>query len=132
MGFPPTDDEDPDLIAGQIEGSMRGMFVADLNAAHAVVTDETIIIQFGQSVHGDPDALIRVTRTTGKFQSLRPYGDWVWEVFGAITIKRIPTLDPQTNIFAALQNSSLLLGAEEGVALSGSYYRSAPVSYPVD
>ena len=68
------EDDNPAEVAGQIEGAMRGTFVADLNAAHAVVTDTTITIAFGQSLHSDPDALITVTSATGKFQSLRAVG----------------------------------------------------------
>jgi hypothetical protein len=111
-------------VDGTIIGDMTGSFVADLNAAHAVVTDETITIQFGQSVHSAPDALIQVTQTTGKFKSIHAVGDWEWHVQGTVTIARVPSLSPQMNIFAALQNSALLLGAEEQVVLSGSYTRS--------
>jgi len=120
------EDDNPAEVAGQIEGAMRGTFVADLNAAHAVVTDTTITIAFGQSLHSDPDALITVTSATGKFQSLRAVGSWQWHVLGTVTIARVPALPPQTNIFAALQNSALILGAEEETVLSGDYSRGAP------
>ena len=124
--FTAWDDESPLQVAGEIVGTIMGSFVADLNAAHAVITDQTITIKFGQSVHSEPDALIQVTQTTGKFQSLHAVGNWQWRVSGTITIARVPSLPPQLNIFAALQNSALLLGAEEEVVLSGSYVRSAP------
>ena len=120
------EDDNPQLVAGQIVGAMNGTFVADLNAAHAVITDTTITIAFGQSLHSDPDALITVTETTGKFKSVRAVGDWQWRVSGTITIARVASLTPQNNIFAALGNSALILGAEEEVVLSGSYARSSP------
>jgi hypothetical protein len=113
-------------ITGQIVGAMSGTFVADLNAAHAVVTDTTITIAFGQSIHSDPDALITVTETTGKFKSIHAVGDWQWRVAGTITIARVTSLTPQNNIFAALQNSALILDAEEETVLSGEYSRGRP------
>ena len=39
---------------------------------------------------------------------------------------RIPDLDVQTNILAAVANSDLLLYADEEIVLAGSYYRTAP------
>ncbi|HEU0010590.1 MAG TPA: hypothetical protein VFT34_12310 [Verrucomicrobiae bacterium] len=120
------EDDNPAEVAGQIEGAMRGTFVADLNAAHAVVTDTTITIAFGQSLHSDPDALITVTSATGKFQSIRAVGDWQWHVLGTVTIARVPARPPQLNIFDALTNSALILGAEEETVLSGDYSRGAP------
>jgi hypothetical protein len=120
------DDENPLQVAGKIAGTMTGSFVADLNAAHAVTNELTITIKFGQSVHSAPDALIQVTETSGKFQSIDAVGNWQWHVSGTITIARVPSLPPQLNIFAALSNSALLLGAEEDVVLSGSYVRSVP------
>jgi hypothetical protein len=113
--------------SGQIIAEMNGVFVADLNAARAVVTDETITIAFGQSLHSDPDALITVTQTTGKFKHIRPVGDWEWRVSGTITIARVADLPPQTNILAALQNSALILAAEEEVVLSGQYNLGHPL-----
>jgi hypothetical protein len=113
-------------VSGQIIGAMNGTFVADLNAAHAVVTDTTITIAFGQSIHSDPDALITVTETTGKFKSIHAVGDWQWRVRGTITIARVLSLTPQNNIFAALQNSALILDAEEETLLSGEYSRGRP------
>jgi hypothetical protein len=113
-------------VSGQIIGAMNGTFVADLNAAHAVITDTTITIAFGQSIHPDPDALITVTETTGKFKSIHAVGDWQWRVAGTITLARVPSLTPQNNIFAALQNSALILDAEEETVLSGEYSRGRP------
>jgi hypothetical protein len=120
--------QNPAKIAGEIKGQMTGTFVADLNAAHAVIGPDTIIIQFGQSVHSAPDALIAVTETTGKFKSIQAEGNWEWRVSGTITIARVPSLAPQLNILAALQNPALLLGAQEEVMLSGTYTRSSPAS----
>src|SRR5262249_27682294 len=114
------EEEDPAQIAGEIIGHMSGSFVADLNAAHAAIGDQTITIRFGQSVHSAPDALIQVTSTSGRFQSLHAVGDWEWHVRGTVTIARVAALPPQLNILAALQNPALLLGAEEEVVLSGS------------
>jgi hypothetical protein len=113
-------------ISGEISGAMQGAFVADLNAAHAVATDTTITIRFGSPLHAGPDALIDVTGATGKFQSIQAAGSWQWNVSGSIVIARVPALSLQVNIFAALQNSALILHAEEDVVLSGSYERSAP------
>jgi len=120
------DEDNPEQVSGRIAGAMSGTFVADLNAAHATITDSTITIAFGQSVHSGPDALIQVTQTTGTFQSLHASGDWDWRVSGTVTIARVATLDPQTNLLGALRNSALLLGASEEVVLSGQYTRSQP------
>ncbi len=113
-------------VSGEVSGTMQGAFVADLNAAHAVATDTTITIRFGSPLHTGPDALIDVTSATGKFQSIHPADSWQWHVSGSIVIARDPTLSVQMNIFAALQNSALILHAEEDVVLTGSYTRSAP------
>jgi hypothetical protein len=121
-----ADDDDPDAIAGEIEGNMAGEFVADLNAAHAVITENTITVSFGVPLHEGPDALIEVTSTSGKFQSIQAQGDWEWHVSGTITIARDANTDPQSNIFAALSDASLILNAQESVVLSGSYVRSTP------
>ncbi len=120
------DDDDPSDIAGEITGAMTGAFVADLNANHALITDTTITIQFGAPLHSYPDALIELTGTTGKFKSIQAEGAWEWHVSGTITIARIPSLNPQVNILAALVNSALILHAEEEVVLTGAYLRSMP------
>jgi hypothetical protein len=40
---------------------------------------------------------------------------------------RVPEMDVQTNIMAALApQSPLLLGAQEEIVLAGSYYRTSP------
>ena len=123
------DDDAPGEIAGQIFGDVEGTFVADLNADRAVVDEEagTITIVFGAELHDDPDALITVTETTGKFKSIHAVGLWEWYVSGTITLALVDGLPLQDNIMAALaSNSPLLLGAEEEIVLSGSYYRSSP------
>jgi len=128
--FALTDHNDinPDEIAGQILGDVEGTFVADMNAANAVVdeTAGTIVIAFGAELHDDPDALITITETTGTFASIQAVGLWKWHVIGTITCARVPDLSVQDNIMAALGNNDLLLGAEEEIVLSGSYYRSLP------
>jgi hypothetical protein len=122
------DDDDPGEIAGQIFGDVEGTFVADLNADRAVVDEEagTITIVFGAELHDDPDALITVTETTGKFKGIHAVGPWEWYVSGTVTIALVDGLPLQTNILAGLGNPDLLLGAEEEIVLSGSYYRSSP------
>ncbi|MFC1633575.1 hypothetical protein ACFL5Z_01925 [Planctomycetota bacterium] len=123
-----NDDNEPDKTTGQIFGDVAGTFVADLNAGRAVVDEEagTITIAFGADLHDDPDALITVTETTGKFKSIEAVGPWEWYVSGTITIALIEGLPLQTNILAGLGDNTLLLGAEEEIVLSGSYYRSSP------
>jgi hypothetical protein len=113
-------------VAGTLTGDVAGTFVADLNPARAVVDDEagTITIIFGVPLHDEPDALITITETTGKYQSIHPVGPWEWYVSGTIQILRVPEWDVQTNIMAALlPQSPLLLGAQEEIVLTGSYYR---------
>jgi hypothetical protein len=114
--------------AGTIAGTAKGNFVADLNAANAVVTDSTIAIAFGSTLLGDgtPDALIQDIQTSGKFKSIKAQGAWEWRVSGTIGILRVPGLSTQTNIFAALVNSALIIGAEEEIVLSGAYHRESP------
>jgi hypothetical protein len=121
-------DSNPDEIIGQILGDVEGTFVADMNAANAVVDEAagTIIIAFGAELHDDPDALITITETTGTFGSIHAVGLWKWHVLGTITCARVPDLSVQDNIMAALGNDDLLLGAEEEIVLSGSYYISSP------
>lgn len=115
-------------VAGTINGNVAGTFVADLNASRAVVDDQagTITIVFGTPLHSDPDALITITETTGKFKSISAVGPWRWYVNGTVTILRVPEWSVQTNIMAALlPNSPLILGAREEIVLTGSYYRNA-------
>jgi len=121
-------DGNPDEIGGQILGDAKGIFVADMNAANAVVDDAagTITIVFGADLHDDADALFTVTETTGRFENIHPIGVWEWHVSGTITCAREPSLSVQDNILAALSNSDLLLGAEEEIVLSGSYYFGPP------
>lgn len=115
-------------IIGQILGDVEGTFVADINAVNAVVDEDagTIIIAFGAELHDDPDALITITETTGTFGGIHAVGLWKWHVLGTITCARVPDLSVQDNIMAALGNEDLLLGAEEEIVLSGSYYISSP------
>ncbi len=122
------EENDQGKVAGSITGTVIGVFVADLNAARALVDDEagTITIVFGAPLHGDPDALITVTETTGKYQRICPVGAWEWHVNGTVTILRVPEMSVQTNILAALApQSPLLLGAHEEIVLAGSYYRTS-------
>ncbi|MBC8471148.1 MAG: hypothetical protein H8D56_16930 [Planctomycetes bacterium] len=121
-------DVNPDEIAGEILGDVKGTFVADMNAANAVVDEAagTIVIAFGAELHDDPDALITITETKGTFASIQAVGLWKWHVIGTITCARVPDLSVQDNIMAALGNNDLLLGADEEIVLSGSYYRSSP------
>ncbi len=120
--------DNSDEIAGQILGDVEGTFVADMNAVNAVVDEAagTITIVFGAELHDNPDALITVTETTGTFKDIRPIGLWEWYVFGKIVCARVPDLSVQDNIMAALGNDELLLGAEEEIVLSGSYYVDSP------
>ncbi len=70
------DECNPDAVAGQIFGDVEGLFVADLNADRAIVDEEagTITILFGAMLHDEPDALINITKTTGKFKSIKAVG----------------------------------------------------------
>jgi len=122
-----TANDNPGEIAGQIFGDVEGTFVADINADRAVVDEEagTITIVFGAELHDDPDALITVTETTGKFKSIHAEGPWEWHVSGTVDIALVEGLPLQMNILAGLGNPDLLLGAEEEIVLSGSYYRSS-------
>jgi len=121
-------DSNTDEIIGQILGDVEGTFVADMNAVNAVVDEDagTIIIAFGAELHDDPDALITITETTGTFGSIHTVGLWKWHVLGTITCARVTDLSVQDNIMAALGNEDLLLGAEEEIVLSGSYYSCPP------
>lgn len=123
-----NESDDPKTIAGQIVGDVDGIFVADVSADRAVVDQEagTITIVFGAELHDDPDALITVTETTGKFKSIHAVGLWEWYVNGTVTLARIEGMDLQLNILAALGNPALILGAEEEIVLAGSYYRNSP------
>ncbi|MHC4169734.1 MAG: hypothetical protein ACYSWQ_22535 [Planctomycetota bacterium] len=122
-GYDEFDSRSPSVV-GQILGDVEGTFVADVNAANAVVdeTTATITIAFGAPLNDAPDALITVTETTGTFSDIQPVGVWEWYVSGTVTCARVPDLSVQDNIMAALGNDELLLGAEEEIALSGSYY----------
>jgi len=119
---------DPYDVAGQILGDVKGTFVADMNAVNAVVDEDagTITIVFGAELDDSPDALIKVTETTGTFEDIHAVGLWEWYVSGTIVCARVPTLSVQDNIMAALGNEELLLGAEEEIVLSGSYYVDPP------
>lgn len=119
-------DTDPNGIAGQIVGEATGTFVGDANAVNATFdSNGNIVCAFGVAVHDAPDALIRVTEATGIYADIRQAGDWGWYVNGTMTIARVPTLSVQQNILAALQNSDLLLGAQEEFVLTGWYYRAS-------
>ncbi|MCH8120489.1 MAG: hypothetical protein IIC00_12265 [Planctomycetes bacterium] len=118
---------EPEII-GQILGDVEGTFVADMNAVNAVVDEAagTITIVFGAELHDAPDALITVTETTGTFESIHAVGLWEWYASGTITIALVGGLPLQDNIMAGLGDPDLLLGAEEEIVLSGSYYISSP------
>ena len=126
FAFTDYNDTNPDEVAGQILGDVKGAFVADMNAVNAVVDEDagTISIVFGITLHNDPDALFTPTQTTGTFESIHPVGVWEWNVSGTIMCAKVPTLPLQDNILAALGNNDLLLGAEEEIVLTGSYYQS--------
>jgi len=66
-----------------------------------------------------------VTEATGTFANIKQVSPWKWHVNGTIQAARVPDLSVQDNIFAALQQAELLLGAEEEFVLSGLYYRSS-------
>ena len=90
------------------------------------VVDEaegTITVAFGASVEEGPDGLMTVTEATGTLADIQQVSPWEWHVNGTMQIVRVPELPLQQNILAALQNSDLLLGAEEEFALTGQYYR---------
>ena len=121
-----VDQNDPDQITGSIICQAKGAFVADLNAANAVETDEgTIVIAFGGGLLGDPDLFITEIEATGKFTGIQAFG-WKLHTSGTVTFVRVPSLTVQDNIFAALADPELRLGAEEEIVLTGLYYRSPP------
>ena len=124
IDYDETNPRNPNEIAGQMLGDVEGIFVADMNAVNAVVDDDagTITIAFGYNLHDDPDAIITITETMGTFKGIHTVGPWIWHVSGTITCAKIPDLSVQDNILAALGNDELLLGAEEEIVLSGSYY----------
>jgi len=113
-------------VDGQILGDVDGTFVADMNAEHATFDAEgNIIMPFGVTLHEAPDALITVTEATGVYADIRAAGQWAWYVNGTVTLARLPDVPLQDNILAALQNSDLILHAEEEFVLTGWYYRDA-------
>jgi hypothetical protein len=117
--------DNPDEVIGQITCDVLAMFVADMNAERAVVDEAegTITVAFGASVEEGPDGLMTVTEATGTLADIQQVSPWEWHVNGTMQIVRVPELPLQQNILAALQNSDLLLGAEEEFALTGQYYR---------
>jgi hypothetical protein len=129
FAFTDYNESNPDEIDGQILGDAKGFFVADMDATNAVVDDDagSITIIFGAELDASSDALFTVTETTGTFANIHPVGVWKWHVSGTIACARVPGLSVQDNIMAALDPSlDLLLGAEEEIVLSGSYYISPP------
>ena len=120
--------DNPDEVIGQITFDVLAMFAADMNADRAVVDEAggTITVVFGAAVEEGPDGLMTVTEATGSLADIQQVSPWEWHVNGTMQIVRVPELPLQQNILAALQQSDLLLGAEEEFALTGAYYRSAP------
>jgi hypothetical protein len=126
MSLTKYNETNPDEIDGQIKGSADGMFVADMNAEHATFdADGNIVMPFGISVHEAPDALITVTEATGVYADIQAAGQWAWYVNGTVTLARLPDVPLQDNILAALQNSDLILHAEEEFVLTGWYYNDS-------
>ena len=117
----------PDEVIGQITCDVIAMFVADMNAQRATINEAegTITIAFGASVEEGPDGLITVTEATGSLADIRQVSPWEWHVNGTMQVARVPDLSVQDNLFAALQQPELLLGAEEEFVLSGLYYRNS-------
>jgi hypothetical protein len=117
----------PEETIGQITCDVMAIFVADMNAANAIVDEAEgmITIAFGTSVEDIPDGLMTVTEATGTFADIKQVSPWKWYVNGTMQIARVPDLSVQDNLMAALQQAELLLGAEEEFVLSGSYYRSS-------
>jgi len=113
-------------INGQIIGDVDGTFVADLNASRATFDDEgNIVVAFGWGVHDGPDAKITVSEATGIYADIKQVGLWRWYVNGTLTARRLPDLPLQQNILAALEDDTLILGAEEEFVLTGWYYRES-------
>ena len=120
--------DDPGKVIGQITCGFTGTFVADMNAERAIVNEAegTITGAFGTSVEDVPDGLLTVIEKTGTFADIEQVSPWKWYVNGSLKIVRVPDLSVQDNIFAALQQAELIIGAEEEFVLSGLYYRSSP------
>jgi len=119
--------DNPEEVVGQITCDVTVMSVADMNAERVVVNEAEGMITgaFGTSVEECPDGLMTVTEATGTFANIKQVSPWKWHVNGTIQAARVPDLSVQDNIFAALQQAELLLGAEEEFVLSGLYYRSS-------
>jgi hypothetical protein len=117
--------DNPDEVIGQITCDVMAIFVADMNAQRAIVNEAegTITVAFGASVEEGPDGLMTVTETSGSLADIQQVSPWEWHVHGTMQIVRVPELPLQQNILAALQQSELLLGAEEEFVLTGQYYR---------
>jgi len=115
-------------VVGKITCDVTASFVVDMNAERAVVNDAegTITVAFGTSVEEGPDGLMTVTEATGTLADIKQVSPWKWYVNGTMQCARVPDLSVQDNLFAALQQPELLLGAQEEFVLSGSYYRSPP------
>ena len=114
---------------GEIGTSFAGDFLIDGGAplSNASLVDEvagTIQVPFGRATFGDASPMVvTVTSTTGKYKTVQQVEPWSFYVAGYITLARVPSLDLYWNILAALQNSDLILGAQEQIVLTGSYVR---------
>lgn len=114
-------------VSGEIVASFQGDFLLDGFAGHATETSGKILIPFGRAASSDATPMyMEVVSATGKFKNVNQVDLWEFYVSGQITLARVPTLPLQVNILAALQNSALILGAEEETVLTGSYYRAVP------
>jgi len=120
--------DNPSEVIGQITCDVTMTFVADINAERAVVNDAegTITVAFGTAVEEGPDGLAKVTEATRTLADIKQVSPWKWYVNGTIKCVRVPGLSIQDNLFAALQQAELLIGAQEEFVLSGLYYRSSP------
>lgn len=128
-------DDGSGKVAGEITGDLKGIIVADLNAARAIVDEEAGIILIALGAYLiDPDnpvdAEVSNIQTTGKYKSIQAEGSWRLSTKGVFKIQILyddngVQLPPQTNIFVALGNHAFVLGGVEEVVLTGSYSRNS-------
>ena len=116
-------DADPNVIDGQIVADIETVFVADLNAERATIdVDGNVVAAFGAAVQDPPvPAKVTVKETTGIYANIQPISTWSFYINGTITSTVISGIPLQQSIFAGMQDSTLLLGAEEDVVLTGWY-----------
>lgn len=116
-------DIDPNQIDGQIVADLETVFIADLNAERATIdADGNVVTTFGETIKEKAKpAKVTLRETTGIYADIQQIGRWNFFVNGSFTAMVLPDMPLQQSILAALQNSDLILKAEEDVVLTGWY-----------